>query len=139
MEADDASDGVEAVREAVAPVARRTGCRLVVLHGSRARGEPARDVDLAVLPGPGSSLVDLTNRLIRALGTQDVDLSDLSRSDPLLMALVARDGVPLYEREPGTHARFCSLAARRFADTRKFRRFEAREIRDFVAARRGAS
>lgn len=36
--------------------------------------------------------------------------------------LVARDGVPLYEADPAAFARFASLALRRYADTRKFRR-----------------
>ncbi len=72
-----------------------------------------------------------TNTLTRQLGTQAVDVTDLRRADPVLLALVARDGVPLYEAEPGEFSRFVSVAMRRFADTRKFR--DAQQ-----AARRGA-
>ncbi len=78
------------------------------------------------------------DRLIRALGVQSVDVSDLSRAEPLLLMLVAREGVPLYEENPGDFACFVSLAARRFADTRKFREMERREIHDFLARERPA-
>ena len=77
-------------------------------------------------------LVDLTNRSIRALRLQPVDVTDLRRADPLLRMLAARDGVPLYERDPGEFGRFASLAARRYADTRKFRVSEREEVRDFI-------
>ena len=88
---------------------------------------------MAVLAEGRLDTVELTNRLIRALGFQAVDIADLSHADPLLMMLVARDGVPLYESSPGEFDRFASLAVRRYADTRKFRAMEAREIRDFIA------
>lgn len=79
--------------------------------------------------------MDLTHHFPRETGIQEVDLVDLTRADPVLLALVARDGVPLYESEPGAFARFASLAARRFADTRKFRDAEAEEVREFLARR----
>lgn len=125
------------LRRAAETVGRETGSRLIVLFGSAARG-PARDprapedVDLGVLTDAAPDLVDLTNRFIRALRLQAVDVTDLRRADPLLLMLAARDAVPLYEREPGEFGRFASLAARRYADTRKFRVSERDEVRDFV-------
>jgi len=68
-----------------------------------------------------------------------VDVTDLARADPVLLALAARDGVPIYEREPGEFAPFASLAARRFADTRKFREAQARHLRAFADPRRARS
>ncbi len=91
------------------------------------------DLDLAALSEGRLDTVELTNRLIRALRVQAVDIADLSHADPLLMMLVARDGVLLYERSSGEFDRFASLAARRYADTKKFRAMEAQEIRDFIA------
>jgi predicted nucleotidyltransferase len=114
-------------------VAADLNCRLIVLFGSAARGVTAEDVDLGVLVDAVVDTVDATNRFIRALGLQAVDVADLRRADPLLLMLVARDGIPLYERSPGEFARFASLAARRFADTRKFRDAERHELRDFIA------
>ncbi len=95
----------------------------------------AEDLDLAIRGMKPVDLVALTNRFIQRLGRQDVDLADLRRADPVLMVQVARDGIPWYESEPGEFARFHSLAYRRFADTRKFREAERREIEDFVARR----
>ncbi len=137
---------LEQVRQAAARVAQEADCRLVVLFGSAARavagdrgGRRARapeDVDLGVLGDqPGHTALDtaaLTNRFIRALGVQDVDVADLGRADPLLLMLVARDGVPLFEAAPGEFGRFVSLAARRYADTRKFRELERRQVRAFA-------
>ncbi len=125
------------VREAARMIGQRDALRLVVLFGSAAvpsQDAPA-DIDLA-LKGDGLlNLVELTNRFIQETGVQEIDLVDLTHADPLLLALVARDGLPLYEAEPGMFARFASLAARRFADTRKFRDAEANEVTDFIAGR----
>lgn len=125
------------VREAARLIGERDALRLVVLFGSAAdpsRDDPA-DLDLA-LKGDGLlNLADITNHFIQETGFQEIDLVDLTRADPLLLALVARDGLPLYEAEPGVFARFASLAARRFADTRKFRDAEANEVADFIAGR----
>lgn len=124
---------LEAVRRAIAEVVAEQPLRLVVLFGSIARAEsrPA-DVDIALRGFGALDLVALTNQLTRKLGCQQVDLVDLSTADPLLMALVARDGVVLYEHEAGEFDRFASLAARRFADTAKFREAEHEYIADFI-------
>lgn len=135
MPADDVTS-LETLRNAAREIGEAVGARLVVLFGSAARGEPSPvDLDLGILPGePGRPLdaIDLTNRLIRSLHVNDVDVADLGRADPLLCMLAARDGIPLYEASPGTFHAFVSLAARRYADTRKFRVLEKRRIRDFV-------
>jgi len=133
---------IELLHSAAKDVGRDIGARLVVLFGSVARGEPApADLDIAVLPAKGDSLdcIAFTNRLIQAVSVQSVDVSDLSHAEPVLMMLVARDGIPLYEAEPGEFALFASLAARRFADTRKFRVAEHQEIHDYLAERRTAT
>lgn len=131
---------LERLREIARRVAREAGYELVVLFGSAADecgGPEPEDLDIA-LRGPGAlDLVDATNRFTRALRTQAVDVVDLRRADPLLMMLVARDGVVLYEGEPGAFARFWSLAARRFADTRKFREAERDRVRRFIAGAEG--
>lgn|SRR5574341_811690 len=111
------------------------GCRLIVLFGSAARrdGSVPEDLDLGVLGIRPLDPVAVTNRLIRELGVQQVDVADLNRGDPLLLALVARDGIPLFEAEPGAFAQFASLALRRYADSRKFREVEREEIRERLA------
>ena len=126
---------VDQLREAVTTVCGEIGARLALLFGSAARQEerPAEDLDIGILAREPFDTADTTNRLIRRLGTQHVDVVDLSRADPLLLALAARDGVLLYEATPGELARFVSLASRRYADTRKFREVERQEIQDFLS------
>ena len=127
---------IDDLREIAARLGQESGYRLLVLFGSAARGAAApEDLDVAVLGDAATDTVALTNELIRRTGTQQIDIADLRHADPLLMMLVARDGVPLYEREPGEFSRFASLAVRRYADTRKFREMEAREVRDRAAPR----
>ncbi len=131
---------IHRLRRALASVARSEKLRLAVLFGSAARGERrAEDLDIALRGEGPLDLIALTNRITISLGRQDVDLVDLRSADPVLLLKVAEEGVPLYEAEPGTFARFHSLAARRFFDTRKFREKEHDEILDFIQRRRDAS
>ena len=93
----------DALRAAAERVGREAGLALVLLFGSAARDGPAgaRDLDLGVLARGPADVVALTNAFTRALGTQAVDVTDLRRADALLLALAERDGVALYEGEPG--------------------------------------
>jgi predicted nucleotidyltransferase len=129
---------LEEIARAAHRIADELDLRLVVLFGSTARGEERpEDLDLAVLAA-GREPVDaahVTNLLTVLLGRQDVDIVDLARADPVLMMLVARDGVPLFERTPSEFASFWSLAARRFADTKKFRDAERDWIREAAERR----
>jgi len=121
------------LRASVARIARERGFRLVVLFGSVARGElGAEDLDLAILHDEPLDLIELTNEFTVALGMQEVDLCTLRHADPLLAALVARDGVPLWEASPHEFDRFASLAARRYADTRKFREAEHQQLHERI-------
>lgn len=98
---------LERLRETATRVGREAGYELVVLFGSATREEEERapeDLDLALRGDGPLDLVDATNRFVRALGTPTVDVVDLRRADPLLMMLVARDGVVLHEAEPGLFA-----------------------------------
>lgn len=99
----------ERIRTAVATVtARHPQIELIVLFGSRARGEgrPDSDWDLAYSTRTPLDSLSLHADLVDALQTDDVDAVDLSRASALLRYRVARDGVLLFERAPGTFARF---------------------------------
>ena len=129
---------IKRLQQTAAEVGRETGCRLIVLFGSVARRDPEpADFDIAVLPASEKTLdsVSFTNKLIQALSVREIDVSDLSHAEPVLMMLVARDGISLYEATPGEFNRFVSLAARRFADTRKFRVAERQYIQAYVTER----
>lgn len=127
---------LDALRSAARSVARDAGYELVVVFGSYARGEAgARDVDLGVAAsraGVGIDVLDATNRFIRALATDAVDIADLQRANPVLLMAAATDGVPLFEAKPGAFANFSSLAMRRYADTKKFRDAVRDDLREFA-------
>lgn len=131
---------VEHIRRASEQVGRQIGARLIVLFGSAARGASTApgDLDLGVLTEGPLDVISVTNRFIELLAVQQIDVADLRHADPVLLALLARDGIPMYEAEPGCFARFASLAARRFADTGKFRAAERKEIQEFLSSTRRA-
>ena len=125
------------LRDAAAKAGRHFGARLIVLFGSAARGETAaEDLDIGILGSGPVDPVAVTNELTQSLQTQAVDVTDLRRADPVLLALVARDGIPLFENEPGAFARFVSLAVRRFADTKKFRDAQAEALHQIASRQR---
>ena len=85
--------------------------KLLILFGSRARGEhkPDSDWDFAVLYEERSdrkdisSLLKIYTLLEQALEIPDdkIDVVDLKECSPILAHYVARDGQLLYERETG--------------------------------------
>ncbi len=87
---------------------RAEGLRLLVLHGSRARGDAhaGSDWDLAYLGDEAFDPDALLADLILALGTDRVDLSRLSGTSGLFRYRVARDGELVFEREEGAYERF---------------------------------
>lgn len=76
------------------------GVRLLVLHGSRARGDAhsGSDWDFGALFDDDTDPLVLTAALASSVRSDDVDLADLSRSSALLRYRAARDGVALWER-----------------------------------------
>ena len=120
-------------------VARRYNLDLIVLFGSHAKGRARRgsDVDIAVRArrrrwGDADWELDLVGDLAGALESGgEVDVAFLNGADPILLFEVASDGVPLFEAEPAGFAQFCSYAARRYDDNRKWferrRRYQERK------------
>jgi predicted nucleotidyltransferase len=86
------------------------GVELVVLFGSRARGDASSgsDADLAVL-GDGVDLFELASALERAVSVP-IDVIDLGAASYPLLLSVLRDGVCALERSPGAYARFVSAS-----------------------------
>ena len=94
------------------------GVRLLVLHGSRGRGDagPRSDWDFAYLADQQLDPTELLAKLTVAVGTAAVDLVDLSTASALLRFRAARDGVALLERPPGAFLRFRLEAVRFWCD-----------------------
>jgi len=102
-------------------VAERTsGLELLVLFGSRARGDTHQgsDWDFAYLGTAGLDANRLNAELSLALRTDRVDLADLDRAGGLLRFRAARDGVPVYESTEGTFRDFWFEAVRFWCDAR---------------------
>lgn len=103
--------------DGAALLARHEGLDLLLLLGSRARGEarPDSDWDLGFL---GGSVDQLTLRadLVETLGTDAVDLVPLGRASAVLRRDAALHGVVLAEREPGGFGAFQIEAATFWAD-----------------------
>ncbi len=94
------------------------GVRLLVLHGSRGRGDagPRSDWDFAYLADQRLDPTELLAKLTVAVGTDAVDLADLSTASALLRFRAARDGVALLERPPGAFLQFRLEAVRFWCD-----------------------
>jgi uncharacterized protein len=130
-------DGVEQVhRSDLAGVVERVaalaselpGLELIVLYGSRARGDAhagsdwdfafAGDVDPERLRAALSALV----------ASDDVDLVDVTGAGSLLGYRIARDGVPLFECQAGRFTAFSIDATLRWLDMEPVVRAAHREL-----------
>jgi predicted nucleotidyltransferase len=97
---------------------RVEGLDLLVLHGSRARGEARvdSDWDFAVIGDARLDISALLASLVDALGTDRVDLADLTRAGAVLRFRVARDGIVVFERRAGAFESFAVSAAQLWCD-----------------------
>jgi predicted nucleotidyltransferase len=125
------------IKERLTPLFEDEGLQLVLLFGSAlTRNMHKRsDVDLAFLYDKPVDVITLTNRVIRLLHRDTVDVVDLRSANPLLRFSVAQKGRPLYEKSPGVFHEFCSLAFRRYVDSKKLRDGQAKVIKDFLETR----
>lgn len=113
---------------------RKHSISLAILFGSQAAGRAVResDIDLAVWLEQAELLKDaqeaarakkqLMRDLISYLETGNIDLVILNHASPLLKFQVARTGKPVYEKNPGFFAGFCSRALREHNDAGIFYR-----------------
>lgn len=106
---------IEALR---ATAARQEGLALLVLFGSRARGDGSSgsDWDFGYLAAPAADPTALLVALAEAVGSERVDLINLARASGLLRYRAARDGVLVYEAAPGGFDHFRFEAARFWFD-----------------------
>lgn len=118
----------ERVRE-LPELFRVRGVRLAYLFGSALREPAPDDVDLAVLMREGSAL-DLYPDLVRALGTDRLDLVDLATAPPLLRFQVVRDGVVLFREGEEVENEFELAAIREYRDTRHHRAIQDAYLRE---------
>ena len=87
---------------------RHPALRLLVLFGSRARADarPTSDWDLGYVGTEGLDPDALLLDVVRALGTDRVDLVDLERAGAQIRYRAAADGRVVHEGRPGAFAEF---------------------------------
>lgn len=98
--------------------AHHVGLRLLLLHGSRSRqrDHAGSDWDLGYLAADDFDPVSLHADVSRVLGTDDVDLVDLSRASALLRFEAARHGRCVYVCTDGAHDDFVLQATTFWCD-----------------------
>ncbi len=125
------------IRERLAPIFKDERLQLVLLFGSFPLGKTHKqsDIDLAFLFDKPVDILELTNRVIRLLHADNIDVVDLRRASSLLKFSIAKTAKVLYEKSPGIFNEFCSLAFRMYVDTKKLRDAQSRAIKYFLEAR----
>lgn len=125
------------IKDRLSPILKDEGLELVLAFGSVASGKVHKqsDIDLAFLFDRPVDILRLTNRVIKLLHTDNVDIVDLKRASPILRFSAAKNGRLLYEKMPGVFNMFYSLAFRMYIDTKKLRDAQAITIRRFLEIR----
>lgn len=103
------TDGdARAIEDAISAIGPAPGLRLLVVFGSRARRDagPSSDWDIGVLGDSGFDVDSLRAPLTERLGTDRIDLVDLTRASGQLRYRAARDGRPVFTRTPDEWSRF---------------------------------
>jgi len=128
---------IEEIKDRLIPLLKEESLQLVLMFGSVASGmmHKKSDIDLAFLFNRPVDILELTNKVIRLLHTNNVDVIDLKNANPLLRFSAARNGRILYEKSPGVFNEFCSLSFRMYVDTKKLRDARATGIKHFLQER----
>jgi predicted nucleotidyltransferase len=92
------------------------GVRLAYVFGSLAKGRKAHDVDIAILTREKPAY-RLRRKISESLGTERLDLVDLSRASPLLRFEIVRSGRCLYTRDKDVLNRFEMETIHLYRDT----------------------
>ena len=128
---------IEEIKDRLEPVFQDEGLQLVLLFGSVVSGGPHRhsDIDIAFLFDTTVDILSLTNRVIRLLHVDNIDVIDLSHASPLLKFSIVNKSKCLYEREDGIFNTFYLLVFRLYIDTKKLRDARALAIKHFLRER----
>lgn len=128
---------IGSITEKLTPLFQEKGLRLVLLFGSAASGKMHKrsDFDLAFLFDHPADILELTNKVMRLLRSDRIDVIDLRRASPLLKYSAVKRGIPIYERAHGEFNEFYSLAFRMYADTKKLRDAQKKAVKYFLEAR----
>jgi len=128
---------IKEIKEKITPIFKDESLKLVLIFGSliHEKMHKRSDIDIAFLYDGPVDIVGLTNRVIKLLHTDAIDVVDLKKASPLLRFIAVKNGFLIYERAPGMFNEFCSLAFRRYIDTKKLRDLRSKSINQFLEAR----
>jgi predicted nucleotidyltransferase len=117
--------------------AEKHGLNLVVLFGSRARGEERKgsDTDIAVFAGKKKDVREISEMQIEFSETfhiKDIELVDISGKAPLFLKQVSDDGKVLYERKPGIFDEFQIYAFKRYVEAKPLFALRKQFTEDFI-------
>ena len=110
-------------KEKIAEVAKKHGLALLVLFGSRARGDERQksDFDVAYSSVKNLSLHEenqMAVELHEVLKTINVDLVNLHHTGPLLLKKITEEGIPLYEIRQSVFNQLYLYALRIFRESK---------------------
>jgi predicted nucleotidyltransferase len=116
---------MSAVEQVRALASREPQLVLLVLYGSRARGDarPGSDWDFGYMADAGFDVESFRGALVRIVQCDDVDLVDLSRASAQLRYRVAAEGVTMSGR-PGASDAFWFTAVSYWLDMQDIIRSE---------------
>lgn len=134
MRNSDKIPSIDEIKERLSSLFKEEELELILLFGSVASriSHKKSDIDLAFLFDKPLDILALTNKVIKLLHTDNVDVVDLKRANPLLKFSIAKNGKLLYERSPGLFNEFYSFAFRRYIDTKKLRSAQGETIKNFL-------
>ncbi len=94
------------MKERINQLAKEYALELLLLYGSQARGDAHKesDIDTAYLSSRKLTFEEemaLDSHLTGVFQNDNVQLVNVRRASPLLLKLIVKDAVPLYERSRG--------------------------------------
>ncbi|MBI2267924.1 MAG: nucleotidyltransferase domain-containing protein [Candidatus Blackburnbacteria bacterium] len=134
---------IEVNKAKLEDIRKEHGLLLILLHGSQVNGRTHEksDVDIAVLRKDKKSklkLMELIRDLSVALGTDKVDLSDLTNADPLFLFVATKKAMLLSGKE-SDFEKLQKLAFHKYSDylpfLKKEEEFVRQRIKNYVANR----
>lgn len=125
---------IKEIKEKLTPLFGEKGLELILIFGSIAKGKGNKksDIDIGFLFEKPVDILDLTNRVIQLLKTDNIDVVDLHRAGPLLKLSAILNGKVLYEKKTGAFNEFQSLTFRIYVDTKKLRKAQEKVIQHFL-------
>lgn len=112
---------IEQKLKGVIPLLKKEGILLAYLFGSLSKGLPGNDVDIAIL-AKDRPVYHLRGKLSKVLGTERIDLVDLTKASPLLCFEIVRNGHILYVADEAQQDKFEMAAIHLYRDTIALRR-----------------